>query len=244
MANQLIPERFVNYMSGLATGDIDPVMGTYPGIENAHWFDPGKFPMCAELEANFGVIEDEIRSIPQEMFFPDSEGDAIPRDGDWRILPVFAMGEIHQTAAHLLPTVVEIVRKLDGITTLGGVVFVSRLPAGASVGSHVGPTNTRARCHLGVHIPTGDCGIEVAGERRSWIQGRCLMLNDHLEHRVWNYTDQERIVLVLDTWHPDLTVAERRMLAGLQTYAQVQAGAISKWQADFFRVRETAPAGG
>jgi aspartyl/asparaginyl beta-hydroxylase (cupin superfamily) len=45
-------------------------------------------------------------------------------------------------------------------------------------------TNTRVRCHLGIQIPSGDCGIEVGGERGTWQTRACLVLNDHLEHSV------------------------------------------------------------
>jgi aspartate beta-hydroxylase len=243
MSFQLVAGRFVDYMSSVADGEIDPVMGTYPGIENPRWFDPSHFPVCAELEKRFNTVADEFREISAEAFFPDSERDAVPRYGDWRILPVYAMGHKYGGTARFLPTIVDIVENLGAMTTLGGAVFVSRLPAGASVGSHRGPTNTRARCHLGLKIPSGDCGIEVDGERRVWTEGQCLMLNDHLTHRVWNNTEEERIVLVLDVWHPDLTATERKLLAGLHVYASVQACAISKWQADFRDMRATpAPA--
>jgi len=237
MGDQMVAGRFIDYMSSVADGEIDPVMGTYPGIESPRWFDPSRFPVCAELEKRFNMIVDELREISAEAFFPESETDAVPRQGDWRILPVYAMGHRYEHTARSLPTIVDIVENLGGITTLGGAVFVSRLPAGASVGSHRGPTNTRVRCHLGVQIPSGDCGIEVDGERRVWDEGQCLMLNDHLVHSVWNNTEKERIVLVLDVWHPDLTATERKLLAGLHVYASVQAGAISKWRADFRNVR-------
>lgn len=240
VGDQLIPERFVEYMSSVADQKIDPVMGTYPGVDNSPWFD-SQFPVCAELEARYTTIVDELRRIPAEAFFPESEKDAVPRQGDWRILSLFAMGQRHEEPARLLPTVVDIIKNFDGMTTLGGAAFVSRLPAGAKVEPHRGPTNTRLRCHLGIKIPDGDCGIEVGGERRVWTQGKCLMLNDHLTHSVWNNTDEERIVLVLDVWHPDLTPVERKLLAGLHVYAAVQADAISTWQAAFRDVRATPP---
>lgn len=56
------------------------------------------------------------------------------------------------------------------------------------------------------------------------------MLNDHLEHSAWNRTTTERIVLVIDVWHPDLTEIEKTLLSGLHVYADVQSQAISTWR--------------
>lgn len=237
MEDRLVPGRFIDYMSSVADGEIDPVVGTYPGIENARWFDSARFPICRELEQRFQAIAKEIADLPGEVFFPDSERDAVPRRGNWETLTVYAMGHRYEEAARLLPTTVGLIENFGGVTTMGGGAFVSRLPPGASIESHRGPTNTRVRCHLGIDIPSGDCGIEVGGEVRGWTEGRCLMLNDHLPHRVWNHTDEERVVLVLDVWHPELTAVERTLLEGLHVYSSVQAEPITKWLADFRSVR-------
>jgi aspartyl/asparaginyl beta-hydroxylase (cupin superfamily) len=91
---------------------------------------------------------------------------------------------------------------------------------------HTGPTNMRLRCHLGINIPAGDCGLKVGGETRHWQEGRCLVFDDALRHESWNDTDQPRIVLIVDVWHPDLTPSEITYLEGLHRFASYQAASL------------------
>ena len=91
---------------------------------------------------------------------------------------------------------------------------------------HLGPTNMRLRCHLGINIPEGDCGLTVGGETRRWREGECLVFDDSLLHESWNRTEQARVVLIVDLWHPDLTPAEIAYLEGLHRFAAYQAASL------------------
>jgi aspartate beta-hydroxylase len=233
-----VPARFVDYVSGIADGAIDPVMGTYPDLDDSRWFDNNLFGICSELERNFPALQREIGSIPLSAFYPESERSSVPRNGDWRIFQIYAMGEKESDNARHVPTAVALAESLGAVTTMSGGVLISRLPAGAAIHTHRGPTNTRVRCHLGIQIPVGDCAIEVDGEARTWVEGQCLVLNDHLPHRVWNRTNSERIVLIIDLWHPALTGIERALLSGIQVYTQVQFAAMASWHADRNAVRQ------
>jgi aspartate beta-hydroxylase len=215
-------------------------MGTYPDLDNSRWFDPDRFPICSELENNLATINAEIETLPGGAYYPDSETESTPRSGDWTILPIYVMGHKDSTNAQLLPTATAIAENFGAMTTLTGAVFVSRLHPGTSVAAHRGPTNTRLRCHLGIRIPAGDTGIEVDGETRRWQQGRCLVFNDHPVHKVWNRTDEDRVVLIVDIWHPDLTATEKILLTGLHKYADVQYRAIASWHEANSRARSLA----
>lgn len=65
---------------------------------------------------------------------------------------------------------------------------------------HYGDTNTTIRCHLGIRVPAGlpECGIEVAGEKRPWENGKLLMFCDAHYHNVWNKTDNRRYIFTID----------------------------------------------
>jgi aspartyl/asparaginyl beta-hydroxylase (cupin superfamily) len=233
--------RFTKYMSSIAAGVTDPVIGTYPDIDNSRWYDPRRFSICAALEEKFAEVKREILALPPRIFYRDSE--QIPRAGEWTILPLIVMARKNSVNASLIPTTVDIIESHGVIQTLTGGTFVSRLKPGTIIASHRGPTNTRVRCHLGIQIPSGDCGIEVGGERRTWQEGACLVLNDHLEHSAWNRAETERIVLVVDVWHPDLTEVEKTLLSGLHVYADVQSQAISTWRDRDSRAQEASRIG-
>jgi aspartyl/asparaginyl beta-hydroxylase (cupin superfamily) len=82
-------------------------------------------------------------------------------------------------------------------------------------------------------VPEGDCAIRVGHETRRWEEGRCLIFDDHFEHEAWNHTQEERIVLIVDLWHPDLTATEVELLTGLQEYALAHAHRLGRyWSAN------------
>ena len=89
----------------------------------------------------------------------------------------------------------------------------SILQAGTHITAHYGPTNCRIRCHLPLFVPKG-CLLCVNGERRKWKEGELLLFDDSFLHEAWHRgTDGERVVLMLDLWHPELTMVEREALA-------------------------------
>jgi len=45
---------------------------------------------------------------------------------------------------------------------------------------------------------------------RRWVEGEVCLFDDSFEHEVWNRTSSERIVLIVDLWHPELTTSEAR----------------------------------
>lgn len=54
------------------------------------------------------------------------------------------------------------------------------------------------------------CGIRVGAVTQTWQTGQCVVLDDAYEHEVWNETDEARVVLLVDLWHPDVLPHERR----------------------------------
>ena len=71
------------------------------------------------------------------------------------------------------------------------------------------------RHHLGIEVPAG-VHLTVAGETRSWKQGRCLAFDDSFAHAVRHEGESRRVVLIVDTWHPELTAAEAAFVAEVQ----------------------------
>ena len=88
------------------------------------------------------------------------------------------------------------------------------LMPGTRLRAHCGPTNARLRAHLGLVVPEGNIRIRCGDEPpRRWAEGEVLVFDDSYEHEVWNETDQPRLVLILDLWHPMLDTDEKRLQA-------------------------------
>jgi len=80
----------------------------------------------------------------------------------------------------------------------------SSLKPGTHIVPHVGYSNGVLRCHLGLFVADG-CALRVKTQTRSWQEGKCLIFDDTVEHEAWNYSDANRIVLLIDFKNPDAT---------------------------------------
>ncbi len=90
----------------------------------------------------------------------------------------------------------------------------SVLSPGTHILPHTGVTNTRLVTHLPLIVPA-DCAIRVGGEDHVWREGRCVTFDDTFEHEAWNRSGETRVVLILDSWNPDLSEAERLAVTDL-----------------------------
>ena len=68
----------------------------------------------------------------------------------------------------------------------------------------------RLRLHLGLKIPKKGCGMEVGGTQVNWAEGEVLIFDDSFEHWVWNDSEEERMIFILDVPHPDLSEEDRK----------------------------------
>jgi aspartyl/asparaginyl beta-hydroxylase (cupin superfamily) len=73
---------------------------------------------------------------------------------------------------------------------------------------HTGSSNVRATVHLPLVVP-GGCGFRVGAETRIVEAGKAWAFDDTIEHEAWNDSAEPRAILILDTWNPFLTEAER-----------------------------------
>lgn len=60
-----------------------------------------------------------------------------------------------------------------------------------------------------------ECELVVSGQTRRWKEGHCLVFDDSFYHSVSNCGDNARAILIVDMWHPDLTLEQRRAITYL-----------------------------
>lgn len=73
---------------------------------------------------------------------------------------------------------------------------------------------TRERHNLRGLIIKGDL-LLGRDERRNVVRGEVWAFDDSINHEAWNNSADDRIVLIFDVWHPDLTEQERRDITSL-----------------------------
>lgn len=217
--------RFDRYVETL--GEEPGQQGVYPELPSRPWFDPTQFPLARYLESNFAAIRAELLALDPARFHPESE--RIGRSGDWDVAFFYERGRRRSEVCDACPVTTRGIESHATMRTAAGLIYVSRMRAGTHIHPHRGPTNLRVRCHLGITVPGGDCAIRVGEETRRWQEGRCIVFDDHFEHEAFNHTGEDRIVLIVDLWHPSLSEPEVRLLEGLHRYAYAYARRLSRY---------------
>ena len=210
-------QRFIDYMRTFGNEPKRRTARRYPRLASRPWHDPRRFEIAARLEANYPAIRREIAEVERPAFQPENE--SIFRSGSWDVLMLFEHGRKNEENCKQCPLTAALIMDNPAPITPEGLIYFSRMAPGTHVAAHRGPTNIRLRCHLGLQVPPGDCKIRVGHEARAWEEGRCLVFDDHYEHEAWNRTAQDRIVLIVDIWHPELSDREIALLWALDNYA-------------------------
>ena len=225
----VLPARFQTYLAGLRSNHTQPRMTMYPGLPLRAWHDPQQFQLVRDLESVADKIAAEVRALSDSGFQDQAEN--IARSGRWSVLFLYERGLKNEDNCSRCPETVAVIEANRTVLSLGGLAYFSRLEPGARVAPHTGPTNMRLRCHLGIDVPQG-CGLRVGDVTRTWQEGRCLVFDDSFTHEVWNSGDRDRLILVVDLWHPDLTDDEVALLNGLHRYAAATGSQLARYWDD------------
>ncbi|HEX7324388.1 MAG TPA: aspartyl/asparaginyl beta-hydroxylase domain-containing protein [Rhodanobacteraceae bacterium] len=199
-----------------------------PGLRTTPYYEQSLFPWHADLEKHTDTIRTELRGVLDqpigvEPFLGTNDNAALKEqnllDGahghaEWNSFFFHRHGEVFEQNAKRCPRTTEILSSLPLVHIRGHApeVLFSILTPGSHILKHHGVTNTRLVTHLPLIIPE-DCAISVGGEEHVWQEGHCVTFDDTFEHEAWNRSDKVRAVMILDTWHPDLTPAEREAVA-------------------------------
>lgn len=133
-------------------------------------------------------------------------------DGDWNLFGLYTDGLPHIGALTEAPVTARVLCSMgDAISNPRGNIYFSVLQPGVHVKAHWGPTNTRIRLQLALHVPAGGT-LRVGTETRTWEEGKCLVFDDSWEHEAENPSNRPRSVLIVDVWHPDLSDEQRDAL--------------------------------
>ena len=201
-----------------------------PGLRTQPYFERELFPWHAELERHTDMIREELRGVladPQgvEPFLGTNDQEILEQQkalrGDrgapqWNAFFFHRHGEVFEQNARRCPRTTEVLSSLPlvHIREHAPEVLFSVLTPGSHILPHHGVTNTRLVTHLPLIVPE-DCAIRVGGEDHVWQEGRCVTFDDTFEHEAWNRSDKLRAVMLLDSWHPDLSEAERKAITEL-----------------------------
>ena len=116
--------------------------------------------------------------------------------------------------------------------------FFSTMPAGTQIAPHYGPCNLKLRLHLPLFVPrvkdeklvvsstnVPPLYLRVADRVHTWQEGQLVIFDDTYEHEAGNMVAlsdladpnpqssrgppaTDRVVLLIDIWHPELSEGE------------------------------------
>lgn len=190
------------------------------------------------LKKSFSVIREELFSAIQTntaTFRPfddavyQKEKQQEQQQAEWSSIYLFRQGikQTH-TCRTYFPITTNILETMCPHRMGGcgfGSVYFSKLKQNTKVVEHCGPTNVRLRCHLPLNVPNNTSGscLRVGDHCVSWEEGKPILFDDSFLHSAVHAgfddsgggSDQcggDRIVLIVDFWHPSLSVADRTAL--------------------------------
>ena len=180
------------------------------GLTSKPWYDMSDLPGAKLLENSYEIIRQEaMEAIKNKALLEPYDYLGVNRGG-WDSVELIEAGkELEKNSLHL-PKTVALLKNLSNHTRLTDAAL-SVLKPGQVIKPHRDPDNFHITCHLGIVIPN-KCGISVAGESRTWEEGKCIFFDSSYEHTAWNDSDTPRVVLLLIFYKPELTDIEKDFL--------------------------------
>jgi len=187
---------------------IDRVIMRNSRIPDAAVQDKSFFPWITELERHWQAIRDEALAIRAQEI--PSLGDIsfdhgrIAQDRRWRTLFLKGYGYRMAGNGRRAPVTARLIEKVPGLVTAN----FSVMEAGGHIPRHFGMTKGMLTYHLALKAPREreKCRMHLEeGETLHvlhWEDGQSFLFDDMFNHEVWNETDEDRYILLIQIKRP------------------------------------------
>jgi ornithine lipid ester-linked acyl 2-hydroxylase len=177
-------------------------------IPDAAIVDKAAFPWIAALEAHWREIRDEavaIRTgdIPSLGDISFDHG-RIAADRRWKSLFLKGYGYRMEANCARAPVTARLIEQVPGLVTAS----FSVMEAGGHIPRHWGMTKGMLTYHLALKVPRDreKCRIHIEGADGlhviAWEEGQSFVFDDMCNHEVWNETDDDRYLLLIQVKRP------------------------------------------
>ncbi len=205
------------FVTSTAVARPAPTVFYYTGLTSKPVHDPNQFTFTQKLQSNLAVIQNEFKELRQVYKvnnFAPGDKEHVLSQGTMQWMTFWDHGKPNDTVRKFCPRTTKLLETIPDLITTApfGRTYFSCLGPNSSVKPHTGPTNVKLRCHLPVFVP-GEGFIRVGGNFVQWEEGKLVIFDESYVHEEANVdNEKERVVLVIDIWHPDLTKEERELL--------------------------------
>jgi len=202
----------------------EPTEFCYPGLPAIEFYPRERFPWLEPLEAATPTIRAELLEVLKadagfepyvkyDTSLPLDQWAALNGSLSWSAFHFLHQGRRFEENCARCPRTVEVLAGLPQPRAVGRMpaAMFSVLRPRTHIPAHTGVANVRLVIHLPLLVPPG-CRFRVGNQTREWQEGRAWVFDDTLEHEAWNDSDQVRVILLCDVWHPDLSASERELI--------------------------------
>lgn len=192
--------------------EIDPEY--FPGLRAKPWWDPSEIDgdWVAKVKEGLPYVQGELADLleeKEEAMIADSVQNKVMGEG-WSGFRLQRLGDWLPKNCEQFPQTVQLLQEAKAPLAMRGVIVARQVP-GSGVLPHSDGRNIFLTAHFGLSIPE-DCDITVGGVTTNWIEDEAIILDTSFVHSTRNSSEEDRFVLIVDFWHPDLTVPEREAL--------------------------------
>ena len=124
----------------------------------------------------------------------------ISRGDNWKVFVLFGFGMPVARNCAQCPETTRLLRTVPGLQSAWFSILAPRY----HIPRHHGITKTLLRAHLGLITPQQweQCRMQVHDQTVAWESGKLFVFDDFYSHEVWNDTDDERVILIVDFNRP------------------------------------------
>ncbi|MFQ5417259.1 MAG: aspartyl/asparaginyl beta-hydroxylase domain-containing protein [Myxococcota bacterium] len=198
--------RLIHWLKHTGRPGLNAYLARHSLVGDPEVFENDTFPWSADLERGWPVIRrDALRALELRDHIPafqevSPDQYRISDTDEWKTFWYRGFGHRSRIFAELFPDTARLVDAVPGVET----AFFSIIAPGKHIIAHRGVYKGFINYHLGVLVPRDRerCRMRVGAEHFFWEEGKSRIFDDTYEHEVWNETDEERVVLMLQIRRP------------------------------------------
>lgn len=196
------------------------------------FYDPSLFPFLKALQDNWEAILKEFLFVAKDRVHPwpetnlfltyaDDDDAKVTEGAGWNVFGLYAFNKKRTDNCKLCPFTTSLIEAFPyQVTTAAFSILVP----GAHILPHtgyMGYSDRVLRAHLGLQVPPGaevsaafaptawesgderkGCHLRAGNKKWGWRNGGMLVFDDTHLHEAWNFTKEERVILLLDFERP------------------------------------------
>jgi aspartyl/asparaginyl beta-hydroxylase (cupin superfamily) len=183
----------------------------YKGSEPS-FFDISDKAWSQRIKNNYTVILSELQTVINSQgnnIIPYFNQTLADKAENWNILPLYVWGKKNEQNCKSCPATTAVIESIPGMTSCS----FSILKPHSSIRPHHGDSNVMYRCHftLKCEHSLSEIGMRVRNESVSWENKKIFAFCDAYEHEVWNRTDEERWILIIDVLREEFVSQQKQI---------------------------------